>query len=108
MLTIDALDRIRTTLELLLEYGYIEWQGTLKKTYLKYIAPQVLDYDNEKMWELVGENKIISLFQFDTPVGLQCAKQIKPRSLLELAQANSLMRLMPEGTDLTPVEEFVR
>ena len=108
MLTIDALDRIRTTLELLLEYGYIEWQGTLKKTYLKYIAPQVLDYDNEEMWKLVGENKIISLFQFDTPVGLQCAKQIKPRSLLELAQANSLMRLMPEGTDLTPVEEFVR
>lgn len=108
MLTIDALDRIRTTLELLLEYGYIEWQGSLKETYLKYIAPQVLDYENEEMWKLVGENKIISLFQFDTPVGLQCAKQIKPRSLLELAQANSLMRLMPEGTDLTPVEEFVR
>lgn len=108
MLTIDALDRIRTTLELLLEYGYIEWQGSLKATYLKYIAPQVLDYNTKEMWELVGDNKIISLFQFDTPVGLQCAKQIKPHSLLELAQANSLMRLMPEGTNLTPVEEFVQ
>lgn len=108
MLTIDALDRIRTTLELLLEYNYIEWQGSLKETYLKYIAPQVLDYENEEMWKFVGENKIISLFQFDTPVGLQCARQIKPRSLLELAQANSLMRLMPEDSDLTPVEEFVR
>lgn len=108
MLTIDALDRIRTTLELLLEYDYIKWQGSLKDTYLKYIAPQVLDYDNEEMWELVGENKIISLFQFDTPVGLQCARQIKPHSLLELAQANSLMRLMPEGNNLTPVEEFVQ
>lgn len=43
----------------------------------------------------------------DTPVGLQCAKQIKPTSLLELSQANSLMRLMPEGAKMSPVEEFV-
>ena len=44
----------------------------------------------------------------DTPVGLQCAKTIQPHSLLELAQANSLMRLMPEGKDKTPTEEFAQ
>ena len=107
-MTVDALDRIRTTLELLSEYGFIEWQGSLKETYDKYLKPSVLDYESKDMWELVGENKIISLFQFDTPVGLQCAKTIQPHSLLELAQANSLMRLMPEGKDKTPTEEFAQ
>ena len=85
----------------------MEWQGSLKETYWKYLSPDVIDYDNQEMWKLVGENKIVSLFQFDTPVGLQTAKQIKPRNLLTLAQSNSLMRLMPEGGKKTPVEEFV-
>ena len=106
-LTIDGLDRIRTTMELLLNDGLIEWQGSLKATYMKYLNPDVIDYDNPEMWKLVGDNKIISLFQFDTPVGLQTAKQIKPKSLLTLAQSNSLMRLMPEKGQKTPVEEFV-
>ena len=60
----DALDRIRTTMDLLLEYGYIEWQGSLKDTYFKYLGPDVIDYQNKDMWHLVGENKIISLFQW--------------------------------------------
>ena len=89
LLTVDALDRIRTTMELLIEYGYMERQKTLKDTYMKYLNPDTLDYDNLEMWKMVGDNKIVSLFQFDTPVGLQCARQIKPTSLLELAQANS-------------------
>ena len=43
----------------------------------------------------------------DTPQGLQTAKQIKPKNLLTLAQSNSLMRLMPDSGNKTPVEEFV-
>lgn len=53
------------------------------------------------------KQRIISNTNVDTPVGLQTAKQIKPRNLLTLAQSNSLMRLMPEGGKKTPVEEFV-
>ena len=53
------------------------------------------------------KQRIISNTNVDTPVGLQTAKQIKPRNLLTLAQSNSLMRLMPEGRKKTPVEEFV-
>ena len=34
----DALDRIRTTMDLLLEYGYIEWQGSLKDTYFSFMV----------------------------------------------------------------------
>ena len=50
-------------MELLLKDGLMEWQGSLKATYLKYLGPDVIDYENEDMWKLVGENKIVSLFQ---------------------------------------------
>jgi DNA polymerase-3 subunit alpha len=105
-LTVDALDRIRISLELLSEHGYIEWQNSLKETYNKYLKPSVLDYSSKEMWNLAAENKIINLFQFDTPVALDAVKQIQPQSLLELAQANSLLRLIPEGAEQTPVQEF--
>ena len=62
-LTTDALDRIRTCLDLLLKYGYIEWEEDLKGTYEKYIGLNNLDYDTEEMWQEIGENKISNLFQ---------------------------------------------
>ena len=39
-LTINALDKIRTTMNLLLEDGKIQWQGNLKATYDKYLLPK--------------------------------------------------------------------
>ena len=106
-LTTDFLDRIHCCLDLLSEYGYIEWQSTLRNTYNKYLNPNVIRYDEPEMWELAINNKVSSLFQFDTPSGLQTIKLVKPHSLGELAQANSLMRLMPEGRDKTPTEEYI-
>ena len=107
-LTTDFLDRIHTCMNLLIEYGHMEWQGDLRSTYNYYLYPSRIHYDDPKMWDLAIENKVSSLFQFDTPVGLQTIKLIKPHSLGELAQANSLMRLMPEGKDETPSEEYVK
>ena len=40
-LSINALDRIRTALDLLLEHGKIEWQGSLRATYNKYFDQQL-------------------------------------------------------------------
>ena len=79
-LTTDALDRIRTTMNLLLKDGLMEWQGSLKSTYFKYLGPDIIDYDNQQMWELVGENKIISLFQWTHA-------EIKNRNCGELLRA---------------------
>ena len=107
-LTTDALDRIRTCLDLLLKYGYIEWEGTLKETYDKYVGLANLDYDTEEMWNEIGENKISNLFQYDTPVGLATAKQVKPKSTMELAIANSLMRLMADESGIMPSETFTK
>ena len=64
-LTTDALDRIRTCLDLLLKYGYIEWQDNLRDTYNKYVGLENLDYDTEEMWKEIGENKISNLFKLN-------------------------------------------
>lgn len=108
-LTIQALDKIRICMDLLVEAGYMEWQGTLRDTYNKYIHPDVLDYDTPEMWDMVSQNLVTDLFQFDTPVGLQAAKRIKPHSLVELATANSIMRLMVSGEGAEqPIDTYIK
>ena len=46
------------------------------------------------------------MFQYDTPVGLATAKLIKPKNAMELAIANSLMRLMADESGVMPSETF--
>lgn len=107
LLSVEALDKIHKCMDLLIEDGLMEWQGNLRSTYLKYLHPNVLDYDNPKMWQLLADNQIIDAFQMDTAVAKQSAKVIHPTSIPELAAVNSLMRLMPEKGNKTPVEEYV-
>ena len=105
-LTVSALDRIRQCMNYMLEDGTMEWQGSLRSTYDKYLNPAVLDYTSDEMWDMVGRGEISSLFQFDTLVGSQAIKSIQPRSLTELAISSSLMRLMGEGE--LPLEKYAR
>ena len=107
LLTIQALDKIRTTVDMLVEDGYMEWQGSLRETYNKYLHPDVLDYETEEMWDLLGNNEVIDLFQFDTDVGSTSAQAIKPKNLIEMATANSVMRLASEGTE-QPIDTYVK
>ena len=45
----------------------------------------------------------------DTQVGLQAAQRIKPHSLIELATANSIMRLMVTDEDAEqPIDTYIR
>jgi len=105
-LTVEGCDKIQICLELLLRDGQIEWQGSLKKTYDKYIHPDVLDYDSPAMWAEASEGKVYNLFQMDTPVGSEAIKKVRPRSLKELSLTNSVMRLM--GNDLmVPIDHFI-
>lgn len=108
-LTIQGLDKIRICMELLIQAGHMKWQGTLRDTYNKYLHPDVLDYDTQEMWDMVANNDVTDLFQFDTAVGLQAAKRIKPHSLVELATANSIMRLMVSGDSAEqPIDTYIR
>lgn len=107
LLSIEALDKIHACINMLMEDNQIIWQGDLRSTYLKYLHPDVLEYNAPEMWEMVEQNKIIDLFQMDTTVAKQALKAIKPTSIPELAAINSLMRLMPDKGEATPVEEYV-
>ena len=106
-LTVEALDKIHTCMDLLIQDGYIEWQGSLRETYNKYLHPDVLDRITPEMWKLIADNKLIDAFQMDSTVAKQSLAAIKPSTIPQLAQLNTLMRLMPEKGQKTPVEEYV-
>jgi DNA polymerase-3 subunit alpha len=107
-LTILGLDKQHIAVDLLVKKGILEDQGSIKATYDKYIHPDVLDYTDKEMWRRIGENEIIDAFQFDTPVGSQTVRKVKPQTITELATANSLMRLMPEHGEESPIDTYIK
>lgn len=107
LLTVECLDKIRTTLDMLLEHGEIEWQGSLRATFNKYLHPQNIDFNEPKLYEMLGSGEVMDLFQFSTEIGHLAATKVKPKNLLETAAANSLMRLMSEGEE-QPIDTFIK
>ncbi len=106
MLTVEAADKIHKTMDYLLKYGKIKWQGSLKETYNKYLHPDVLEYNDPKMWEILPT--IYSVFQFDTPISSKALTATQPHSVMDLSAANSLLRLQPDNADETPIDRYIR
>ena len=109
LLCIDALDKIYETLMLLLKDNVIKWQGSLRDTYEKYIGVYTLERDNEDMWKLLWNHKVLSLFQMEKESGKQALALAKPHSVDDLATINSVIRLMSQekGAE-TPLNKFAR
>ena len=95
-LVTEVQDKLVQTIELMQDDGVIEPELSLREVYDKYFHPNVLPLDDEKCWDALGNVSVINTFQFDSQVGAQTAKRLKPRSILEMADANGLMRLMGE------------
>ena len=108
ILLVDVQTKLMKCVELMLKAGIMEWQGSLRATYNKYLHPDVLRYDDPKMWEAMAEGKIINLFQFETQVGSVCIRRTRPQNVKQLAAANSVMRLMSSDGGETPLDRFVR
>lgn len=109
LLSIDALDKIHTTLNLLLKDKVIEWQGTIKDTYEKYIGVYTLERDAEDMWRMLWDHKVISFFQMEKESGKQAVALAKPHSVDDLAALNSVMRLMAqEKGGESPLAKYAR
>ena len=106
-LSTKTMGMIQVCLEYLVEYGHMEWQGDLRATYDKYLHPSVINPEDPKYYEALNAGKLLSAFQFDSGAGVKALKAIKPDSLLELANANSLMRLMVEDGE-QPIDKYVR
>lgn len=106
-LSINALDRIRSAMDLLLKHEKIQWQGSLKATYDKYFHPDVLEMKNPKMFKMLFDGEILNAFQFETVVGRQALLKVNAHSFDELCSANSLMRLSVKNGE-QPLDRYVR
>lgn len=91
MLSTNAVDSIQITMMMLVEHGYLEWQGSIRETYEKYLRPEVIDYDDPTMWKMIQNKEVLDLFQFlSAQVGIQAIEMIQPDNLMELATINSV------------------
>ena len=95
-------------MNLLLEDDRIEWQGSLRATYNKYLHPDVINYTDKGMWDSLYRREIPSCFQFDTQVGGQAIQEIHPTNLAELTAGNGLMRLMATDDGILPLDLYVK
>lgn len=98
---------LQLTMEMLVKNNKIEWQGTLRKTYNRYLHPDVIDYKSKGMWDILCKGELLSCFQFESSVGEQAIKLIQPQNLIDAANGNTVMRLMVDSGE-QPLERFVR
>ena len=108
-LVTEVQDKLTEAIKLLKDYGEIDSSLTLREIYDEYFHPNVLPLDREDVWQALQENNVLNVFQFDSEVGSQAAKKIKPASILEMTDANGLMRLMTaEKGEETPMEKYIK
>ena len=109
LLSVEALDKIHNCIDLLVEYGFVEPEETLRKTYEKLIGIYNLEREAPEMWEMIWDHKIESLFQMEKQSGIQGIAIAKPKSIDELAVLNSVIRLMaPEKGAEMPLNMWGR
>lgn len=109
LLSVEALDKMHVCINLLSEYGYIEAEDNLKDTYEKVIGIYNLERKDEKMWKMIWNHEIQSLFQMEKQSGIQGIALTHPQSVDDLAVLNSVIRLMAQekGAEL-PLNKFAR
>ena len=109
LLATDYCSKVYVTLMLLIKDGVIEWQGSLRDTYEKYIGVYTLERDAEDMWKMLWDHKVLSLFQMEKDSGKKALALVKPHSVDDLATINSVIRLMAQekGAE-SPLEKFAR
>ena len=109
LLSVEALDKIHICLDLLIEHGFIEYNGNFKETYENVIGIYNLERNAKDMWKMVWEHKIQSLFQMEKQSGIQGIALTKPESVDDLATLNSVIRLMAQEKGAEqPLNKFAR
>lgn len=109
LLSVEGLDKIHNCIDLICDYGFEEREDTLKETYEKMIGIYNLERYNPKMWEMVWDHKVMSLFQMEKQSGIQGIALTKPQSVDDLATLNSVIRLMAqEKGGEQPLNKYAR
>ena len=109
LLSIEALDKIHICLDLLCDAGYVERENTLKETYEKVIGIYNLERNSSKMWEMLWNHRVMSLFQMEKQSGVQGIALTHPENVDDLAVLNSVIRLMPQEKGAEqPLNKYAR
>lgn len=108
ILVTQQMDIMAQCINLLQEHGKIEPELTLRQAYDKYVAPDVLPMDDDKLWDAVDSTDILALFQLVSDVGSQTVKKLIPRNIETLNDCNGIMRLMADDSGESPTDRYVR
>ena len=95
-------------IQLLQENGYMEKNLTLRQAYDKYVHPDKLPLNDSKLWDAIDSANLLALFQFNTAVGGNIVRQLKPRNVEELTACNALTRLAGEPGKERPADKYYR
>lgn len=108
LLSIEALDKMRACLNLLIEDNLIEHENkSLRQIYEDTIGVYNLEREEPEMWKLLQEHKVLSLFQMEQMSGIKGIEAVQPESVDDLATLNSVIRLMAsEKGAKQPLEVF--
>lgn len=101
-LSVEAMDKIHTCLDLLIKDRLVEEKSSLKETYESVLDIYKLDRTSPEMWKMLQEHKILSLFQMEKQSGIQGIALTKPNSIDDLATLNSMIRLMATDKNSEP------
>lgn len=107
-LVTEICDKITLTINLLKEQNYFNKEDSLRTIYEKYLHPSKIDLNDKRIWDKLASGEVMSLFQFDSMVGAQAIKAIRPTNPIEMMMANALMRLVGEKGKERPLERYVR
>lgn len=108
ILSVEALDKIHNCLDLLVQYNYIE-DGNLRDIYENTVGIYKIEREEPKMWKMLWNHDIMSLFQMEQQSGIQGIAAMKPTSVDDLAILNSAIRLMAQEKGMEiPVQKLAR
>ena len=107
-LVTEICDKIINCINLLQKDGYFEQDLTLRQIYNKYLHPNRIDLNDDRLWDKLASGEVVDLFQFDSAVGGQAIKSILPRNPIQMMMANALTRLTGEKGRERPIDRYVR
>ena len=107
LLVTEISDKIIKCFEMLEEDKLIP-KDTLRNTYNKYLHPEIIDTEDQRLWDHLAAGDVLDVFQFSTGVGLAIAKRLKPQNPMEMTAANAMMRLMSERDKESQQDRYAR
>jgi DNA polymerase-3 subunit alpha len=94
---------------LLCDNGLVERKPTLRETYESTIGIYNLERKDPRMWKMIWNHEIESLFQMEKQSGVQGIALTKPQSVDDLAHLNSVIRLVAQDKGAEqPLSKFAR